>query len=124
MKKKIILSSLGAVVLVVAGVFFFGGSRNSEEDKLPRVKVVKGSIVDKALAVGTIEPENEISVKSKVSGAVSRIYADAGTYVKAGQPLLEVRPDPTPLELAEAKRNLELSQVELDNMTKDKVRQE
>jgi HlyD family secretion protein len=88
------------------------------------VKVTKGNIVDKALAVGTIEPENEISVKSKVSGAVSRIFADAGTFVKAGQPLLEVRPDPTPLELAEAKRNLQLAQVDLDNAVKDKVRQE
>jgi HlyD family secretion protein len=124
MKKKIIFSSLGAAVLVTAGFLFFSGSRKSEEDALPRVKVVKGSIVDKALAVGTIEPENEISVKSKVSGAVSRIYADAGTYVKAGQPLLEVRPDPTPLELAEAKRNVELAEVELDNMTKERVRQE
>lgn len=124
MKKKIILLSVGVVVLVGAGFLFFGGSKNSDEDKLPRVKVTKGNIIDKALAVGTIEPENEISVKSKVSGAVSRIYADAGTYVKAGQPLLEVRPDPTPLELAEAKRNVELAEVELDNMTKERVRQE
>ncbi|HXX64741.1 MAG TPA: efflux RND transporter periplasmic adaptor subunit, partial [Bacteroidota bacterium] len=71
-----------------------------------------------------IEPENEISIKSKVSGAVSRIFADAGTFVRAGSPLLEVRPDPTPLELAEAKRNLQLAQVDLDNSEKDKVRQE
>jgi len=124
MKKKIILSSVGVVVLVVAGFLFFGGSKTSDENNLPRVKVTKGNIIDKALAVGTIEPENEVSVKSKVSGAVSRIYADAGTYVKAGQPLLEVKPDPTPLELAEAKRNVELAEVELDNMTKERVRQE
>src|SRR5512135_2284750 len=100
MKKKIMFSSIGAVVLVVAAFFLFGGSKKGDDSALPRVKVVKGNIVDKALAVGTIEPENEISVKSKVSGAVSRIFADAGTFVRAGQPLLEVRPDPTPLELA------------------------
>ena len=124
MKKKIMFTSIGAVLLVVAAFFFFGGSKQGDEAALPRVKVTKGNITDKALAVGTIEPENEISVKSKVSGAVSRIYADAGTYVRAGQPLLEVRPDPTPLELAEAKRNLQISQVDLDNAEKDKVRQE
>jgi HlyD family secretion protein len=124
MKKKIILSSAGALVLVVAAFLFFGGSKKSADDSLPKVKVTKGNIVEKALAVGTIEPENEISIKSKVSGAVSRIYADAGTYVKAGQPLLEVRPEPTPLELAEAKRGVEMAQVELDNTTKDRVRQE
>jgi HlyD family secretion protein len=124
MKKKIMFSSIGVVVLVVAAFFLFGGSKKGDEAGLPKVKVTKGNIVDKALAVGTIEPENEISVKSKVSGAVSRIFADAGTYVKFGQPLLEVRPDPTPLELAEAKRNLQLAQVDLDNAVKDKVRQE
>jgi HlyD family secretion protein len=124
MKKKVMYSSIGVAVLVGAAFLLFGGSKKSDDSALPRVKVVKGNIVDKALAVGTIEPENEISVKSKVSGAVSRIFADAGTFVRAGQPLLEVRPDPTPLELAEAKRNLQLAQVELDNAVKDKVRQE
>ncbi len=124
MKKKIMFSSIGAVVLVVAAFFLFGGSKKGDDAGVPRVKVTKGNIIDKALAVGTIEPENEISVKSKVSGAVSRIFADAGTFVRAGQPLLEVRPDPTPLELAEAKRNLQLSQVDLDNAAKDKVRQD
>ena len=55
---------------------------------------------------------------------VGKIYADAGSYVKAGQPLLEVRPDPTPLELADAKRQVQLADVELNNLEKDKVRQE
>jgi HlyD family secretion protein len=124
MKKKIILSTIGILALVAAAFLIFGGSKRSDEDMLPKVKVVRGDIVDKALAVGTIEPENEISIKSKVSGVVGRIFADAGTWVKAGDPLLEVKPDPTPLELADAKRQVQLSQVEVDNLTKESVRQE
>jgi HlyD family secretion protein len=124
MKKKIIFSSIGVLILVVAAFLIFGGSKKSDEGALPKVKVVKGDIVDKALAVGTIEPENEISVKSKVSGVVGRIFADAGAWVKAGEPLLEVRPDPAPLELADAKRQVQLSQVEVDNLAKESVRQE
>jgi HlyD family secretion protein len=124
MKKKIVFPVLGVLLLVVAGVFLLDGSKDSAEGVPAHVTVARGTIVDKALAIGTIEPEIEISVKSKVSGAVSRIFADAGTFVRAGQPLLEVRPDPTPLERAEAKRNLELAQVELDNMVKERVRQE
>ncbi|MEW6510026.1 MAG: efflux RND transporter periplasmic adaptor subunit [Bacteroidota bacterium] len=124
MKKKIILSSSGAVTLVAAALFFLGGSKNSQEGAPAKVQVTRGNIIDKALAVGTIEPEIEISVKSKVSGAVSRIFADAGTFVKAGQPLMELRPDPTPLELAEAKRSVQMAQVEMDNYTKERVRQE
>jgi HlyD family secretion protein len=124
MKKKIVLSSIGVIVLLAAAFVIFGASKKSDDGAVPKVKVTKGDIVDKALAVGTIEPENEISVKSKVSGVVGRIFADAGSWVKAGQPLLEVKPDPTPLELADAKRQVQLSQVEVDNLTKESVRQE
>jgi len=124
MKKKIIVTTSGVILLVVVAFLIFGGSKKSAGDTLPHVKVTRGNITDKALAVGTVEPEQEISVKSKVSGAVNKIFADAGTYVRAGAPLLEVRPDPTPLELVEAKRNMELTQVELDNMKKERVRQE
>jgi HlyD family secretion protein len=124
MKKKILFSSIGVVVLAGAGFLIFGGTAKKDDASLQKIKVTRGNIVDKALAVGTIEPEFEISVKSKVSGAVKRIFADAGTYVKAGQPLLEVKPDPTPLELAEAKRNLQLAQVEMDNVARESVRQE
>jgi len=124
MKKKILLSTGGVAVLIVAGFFFLGGSKKSDDQSASLIKVTRGEIVEKALAVGTIEPENEVSVKSKVSGVVGKIYADAGSYVKAGQPLLEVRPDPTPLELADAKRQVQLADVELNNLEKDKVRQE
>jgi HlyD family secretion protein len=64
------------------------------------------------MAVGTIEPLNEISVKSKISGVVKKLFVDAGHFVKAGDPLLEIKPDPTPLELAEAKRNVEMAQID------------
>jgi len=124
MRKKIILSTIALIVLAAAAYFIFGGSGNSDANALPTVKVSRATIVDKALAVGTIEPENEISVKSKVSGVVKRIFADAGSYVRAGSPLLEVRPDPTPLELAEAKRQLQMREVDMENLDKERVRQE
>lgn len=123
-KKKWLYVGIGAVVAAAAVVVMISRSNGDEKNALPKVKVTRDNIVDKALAVGTIEPENEISIKSKISGVVSRIFAEPGSFVKAGDPLLEVNPDPTPLELAEAKRNAELAQVELKNMTKEKSRQE
>ena len=124
MKQKIIISSFAVIVLVGAAVFFFGSSKSSKDEQLPKVKVKVGTIIDKALAVGTIEPEIEISVKSKVSGVVKHLFVDVGQFVKAGEPLLEVRPDPTPLELADAKRQAQLAQVDLDNLKKDRPCQE
>jgi len=124
MKKKIIISSIGVFAVAVAAILFFGSSKSSKDDDLPKVKVQRGTIIDKALAVGTIEPEFEVSVKSKVSGVVKHIFVDVGQYVKAGQPLLEVKPDPTPLELADAKRQAQLAQVDVDNLQKERTRQE
>ncbi len=123
-KKKVGLSVLGAAVVGVGLFVVLGGNGSDAETAIPKVKVTRGTIIDKALAVGTIEPENEISVKSKVSGVVSRIFADVGAHVVKGEPLLEVRPDPTPIELADAKRQLQLSEVDLDNLKKERVRQE
>ena len=124
MKKKIILSAVGIIIVGIAAFLVFGNSKLSSDGELPKVKVSRATIIDKALAVGTIEPENEISIKSKVSGVVSRIFTDVGVFVRIGQPLLEVRPDPTPLELADAKRQVQLSQVDLDNLKKDQVREQ
>ncbi len=123
MKKKVIIFSVIIVALVAGGLFVFGGSKDPADAGAAKIKVTRSNIVEKALAVGTIEPENEISIKSKVSGVVKKIFADAGTYVKAGDPLLEVRPDPTPIELADAKRQLQLADVEVQNLKKDEVRQ-
>ena len=48
-----------------------------------------------------------IQVKSKISGIVRRSYREVGDYVRAGDPLFEISPDPTPLELTEARREVE-----------------
>jgi HlyD family secretion protein len=122
--RKILLISAGVIVAAGAAFLLFGGAKSSEQTGPAKVKVVRDNIVEKALAVGTIEPENEISVKSKVSGVVRIIFADAGSFVKAGQPLLEVKPDPTPLELADAKRQLQIREVEIENLKRENVRQE
>jgi HlyD family secretion protein len=106
-----------AVVVIVAGVMM--KNRNGNADDLgPLVKVERSNVIEKALAVGSIVPRNEVSVKSKVSGVVRRIYKEPGERVAAGDPLLEIRPDPTPLELQQAKRTIEMDEIGLRNAQK------
>jgi HlyD family secretion protein len=114
-----------AVVLLGTAAFIITKSKNSgDKDAVASVNVQRGTIMEKALAIGTIEPENEISIKSQVSGAVKRLFVDVGAYVHAGDPLLEVKPDPTPVELADAKRQVELAEVDFDNVSKELNRQD
>ena len=76
MKKKMFLWIFLLVVVVAAVAYFMAQGNGEDEEKRASVTVNRADIVDKALAVGTIEPENEISVKSKISGVVKRIFAE------------------------------------------------
>ena len=113
---KIILVLVVLVAVAGGAAVAFSSSGNDGEDALPTVEVTRGDIVDKALAVGTIEPRVEVDVKSQVSGVVRRQFAEAGDYVEAGSPLLEIKPNPTPRELVDAERQIDLRQLEVDNL--------
>jgi len=114
-KGRIIWIVLGVVVVAIVLVLVLKNKGDDKKNKRATVKVEKRNIIEKALAVGTIDPETEIEVKSKISGVVKKLFIDAGSYVKANSPMLEIRPDPTPLELAEAKRNVEMADISLTN---------
>src|SRR5207249_8140885 len=95
-----------------------------KKDGLKAVAVARGSLVDKTLAVGTIEPRVEVSVKSILAGVVRQRFAAVGDFVKRGQPLLEISPNPTPLEMVELRRNVELREIELKNLERELARQQ
>jgi len=109
-----------AVVVVAAGLSAALYSYNSsKKDKgFKTVDIVRGAVVEKALAVGSIRPDREISVKSKISGIVKKSYREVGDRVRAGDPLFEILPDPTPMELTEARRELEIAQNIFDQAKK------
>ena len=117
-KKRLIWLSVIIITIIVVTLAMSNGS-GEEENGRQTVKVERKTIIDKALAVGSIEPVTEIDVKSKVSGVVGKLYADVGDYVNAGDPLVEVKPDPTPLELAQAKRDVEMASIELETLRKE-----
>lgn len=115
MKRMLFIA--GAVVVagaLSAAVLLRNGSSNDEVR--PHVEVTRGAIVDRALAVGTIEPRVEVEVKSQVSGVVKRQFAEVGAFVRAGDALLELQPNPTPRELMEAERQIEQRELELRNL--------
>jgi HlyD family secretion protein len=124
LRTKIIWAAVGAVALAGAGSAVRAVGKNGADKNLKTVTATTGAIVDKALAVGRIEPEVEVGVKSTISGVVQRRYAEEGQFVRAGAPLLEIKPTPTPLELAEARRQVQMRQVELANLKLELERNE
>jgi HlyD family secretion protein len=114
MKKKITIAAIVLLIVAVAVIIGFSRSSSSNEKSFTLQKVQKGNVTDKAMAIGQIEPEREIVVKSQISGIVSKIYADVGDRVSSGDPLFSIAPRPTPIEYAEAKRQVELQEVSYD----------
>lgn len=114
------------ILIPLAGLAVFAVSRArgaGKDEGPPAIAVIRGALVDKALAVGTIEPRVEVGVKSILAGTVRRQFADVGDFVRKGAPLLEIAPNSTPLELIELRRAIELRQIELDNVKREFDRQ-
>jgi HlyD family secretion protein len=111
MFKKVAIIVVVLGVLGAAAYLFVTDGAATTENENQTFAVIRGEIIDKALAVGRIEPRRQVSVKSKVAGLVRRKFVEIGDRVKIGDPLLDIAPDPTPVEFAEAKRQVEIAEV-------------
>lgn len=100
-----ILVAILLLALVSLGLFaLFQGQARSEP--APTLTVTRGTVVRKALAVGTVEPQHESTVNTQLAGVVTHLFAQLGQKVAAGAPLVEVRPVLTERDLLSAERSL------------------
>jgi HlyD family secretion protein len=106
-----ILLFLVVIAAVAVGGYAFVRNGQNKEGGLKEVEVTNGTIVEKAVAVGQIQPRQKFQVKSKISGIVRRAMVEIGDTVKAGDPLFEIAPDPTPLEVTEVDRRVESAEA-------------
>jgi HlyD family secretion protein len=103
---------IGVTVVVLAGglsAALYSRTASQKDKGFKTVETTRGAVVEKALAVGAIRPKREIAVKSKISGIVRTSFREVGDKVRPGDPLFDILPDPTPLELTEARREVEIA---------------
>jgi HlyD family secretion protein len=112
------MSRLGKILLfliilaaISAGAYAFVRNGQKKEGGFKEVEVTQGTIVEKAVAVGQIQPRQKFQVKSKISGIVRRAMVEVGDTVKAGDALFEIAPTPTPLEATEVDRRVESAEA-------------
>jgi len=114
-----ILFVLVAVGAAAAGIYAWVSGRSNKDQAFKLVEVQNGSITEKALAVGQIEPRVKFSVKSKISGIVKTCYVEVGDTVRPGDPLFEIAPDPTPQDLIDVDRTQESAKASYDHQKAD-----
>lgn len=89
--KKVIFGLLALLVLIIAGVSFFG-SRNRTL-KVAVEEVSSRSIVETVTANGKIYPRNEVVISPEVRGEILQILVEEGDSVVMGDTLILIDPE-------------------------------
>jgi len=98
------------VALAVCAVVIF----RPKKAKYRTAPVQRGNVTISVSATGTLDPVNQVTVGSQVSGTVENIYFDYNDIVKAGQTLATIDPRNYQAAVQQAKANLASAQAMLD----------
>ena len=116
--KKIVLSVVLLIAVVLAWLYFHGKKENPMDAKnFEMVQVKKGDVVYSVSASGKIQPINTVSVGTQVSGIIEEVLADYNDEVKEDQILAKLDTSVLQENLNDAKARLTLMQ------TKEKIEQ-
>ncbi len=91
-KKKIILGLL-LLAIVGGGGYWIYRSKTAKKVSYKTETLQKGNLTKSLTISGTVELSNLISVSTKASGVVSKVYVTDGQTVKAGDKLAEITLD-------------------------------
>ncbi len=107
-----------AVVVAGGGVWYF---RHGQQDApaYQTVAVTRDELTKLVTATGTLNPVVNVTVGSQISGRISKLNVDFNSIVKSNEVIAEIDPstyqaavEQASADLANAKANLELQQVE------------
>jgi HlyD family secretion protein len=109
------VASDAGLAFVVAALSAMVGACSSPEalDVVPTARVERARIERIVVATGTIEPEDEVEVRSRISGIVEKIHVEAGDHVERGRPLIELERELLAAQAGEARARLAGSKAEL-----------
>lgn len=127
MKKKsfktvVILSLLG-VVIIGTFVYLFLKSR-PQKVEYEVVTPVVGTVANKTVATGKIEPRDEVLIKPQISGIISEIYHEAGEVVRKGDIIALVKVIPEMSSLSQAESRVNIAKIDYDQAQTDYSRAE
>jgi HlyD family secretion protein len=113
----IIILVLGAGA---GGVYWYYANAHNDLPQYETVTVGRSDLTQTVTATGGLSPVVGVTVGSQVSGIVSKLYVDYNSTVKSNELIAEIDPstyraavEQAEADLANAKANLELQQVEL-----------
>jgi HlyD family secretion protein len=115
--KKVLLILL--LLVVVLGAFFAGAyfveSNKKNVETFETATPFRASIIRKAVAAGTVIPEDEVEIKPQISGIIEKIFVKEGDKIKTGDLIARIKVVPNEQSLNSAKNRIKNTQIVLNN---------
>jgi membrane fusion protein, multidrug efflux system len=132
-RRNSLLAGILAVV-IAAGVWYalFGGGVAAKPDSRPQAPPVPVTVAtvtrqDVPLlmeGIGTVQPLNIVTIRSRVDGELQKVMFTEGQEVKAGDPLAQIDPRPFKAALDQAVAKKAQDEAQLANAQRDLERYE
>ncbi len=110
---------IAAVLALVAGGYVYFRNRSGDVVSYTVAAAARGDLTATVTATGTLNPVVNVTVGSQVSGRISVLNVDYNSVVRSNEVIAEIDPstyqaavEQSEADLANAKANLELQQVE------------
>ena len=121
--KKFVWIMIVVVIIVVVVVSVTGKKNTTEQAGAKKTPTAVAKIGDISIVldeVGEIRPVKEVSVKSKLSGRISKMFVEEGEAIHVGDIIAEIEPDMAQAQtLSRIKSTLKTTEINLENAQKD-----
>ena len=132
--RKSLLAGLLVAIIGATGVWYAldGGGVAAKPDSRPKPPAVPVTVAavtrqDVPLlleGIGTVQPVNIVTIRSRVDGELQKVFFTEGQEVKAGDPLAQIDPRPFQAALDEATAKKAQDEAQLANAQRDLERYE
>ncbi len=122
----VVTAALLFLVLIIGGIAAKSHKVNGKEEIVRIEQVKRGDLIERVSATGEIEPKETVQISARVSARIIEMPLDEGNSVSAGDPdanppipasllvKLDAKDLETQLRLAEASRNAQEAQIEVE----------
>jgi HlyD family secretion protein len=113
MKKRTLITITSALLVLIAGIWFWGFREKEKSEALLTEKPTYGYISTSVTATGTVQPVDTVAVGTQVSGTIKRVLVDFNSVVKKGQLLAQLDQTLLMAQVQQTEASLQQSQSNL-----------
>ncbi len=116
-KKHKIASVLAAIVLIGGGYYWYGSAKaGSASVRYLSSAAAKGTLTTAVTGSGQVTSANQVELKAKVSGNITKVAAVAGAQVKTGAVIAQIDVRDALKSVRDANANLQSALLALDKL--------